>query len=381
MSAGSGPPTMRDVARSAGVSLKTVSRVVNGETTVAPDLAARVRAAVETLNYRPHIGASLLRRNDRRTQTIGVLLTDVSQPFSAAVHRAVEDEARVRGVHVLTGSLDDDPGRERDMTRAFAMRQADGLVLAPAGPDQRHLTGLGGLPIVFVDRPAQGYAGDRVVAANVEGAASAVRHLIGHGHRRIAYLGDRSAGWTAEGRVRGYRQAMTEAGLEPSFLPGPPFGLSDPPAPRADPSAPLADPFAPLADLSAPFADLPAPLADLSASLADLSAPLADLSALLTGADSPTALFCERESITVSALRVLHHLGLQRRVAVVAFGDLELADLLDPPLTVVAQDAAAIGRAAARALFERIDGFTGPPREFRIPTALIPRGSGELPPP
>src|SRR3569833_3788921 len=93
-------PTMNDVARTARVSLKTVSRVVNGETTVAPDLAARVRAAVESLDYRPHLGASMLRRNDRRTRTIGVLLEDMTNPFSAALHRAVEDEAHGRGVHV-----------------------------------------------------------------------------------------------------------------------------------------------------------------------------------------------------------------------------------------------------------------------------------------
>src|SRR5215212_915175 len=124
---GQARPTMNDVARTAGVSLKTVSRVVNGETTVAPDLAARVRAAVESLNYRPHLGASMLRRNDRRTRTIGVLLEDVGNPFSSTLHRAIEDEARLRDVHVLTGSLDEDPERERALARAFAQRQADGL--------------------------------------------------------------------------------------------------------------------------------------------------------------------------------------------------------------------------------------------------------------
>jgi LacI family transcriptional regulator len=113
-------PTMNDVARTAGVSLKTVSRVVNGEPTVAPDLAARVHAAVELLNYRPNLGASMLRRNDRRSRTIGVLVEDVGNPFSAALHRAIEDEARPRGVHVLTGSLDEDAQRERDLTREFA---------------------------------------------------------------------------------------------------------------------------------------------------------------------------------------------------------------------------------------------------------------------
>lgn len=329
MPAGSGPPTMRDVARNAGVSLKTVSRVVNGETTVAPDLAARVRAAVEALNYRPNIGASLLRRSDRRSRTIGVLLTDMSEPFSAAVHRAIEDEARARGVHVLTASLDDDPRRERDLTHAFAQRQADGLVLTPAGPDQRHLGSLGKLPIVLVERPAEGYAGDRAVASNIEGAVSAIRHLVGYGHRRIAFLGDRSGGWIARERYRGYRQAMTEAGTATAA------GVFD----------------------------------------------AADLTDLLSGPDPPTALFCERESVTVGVLRALRPLGLRNRIAVIGFGDLQLADLLDPPLTVVAVDAAAMGRAAARALFERIDGLTVPAREIRIPTTLIPRGSGELVPP
>src|SRR4051794_8491447 len=174
MSGASGQATMRDVARSAGVSLKTVSRVVNGETTVAPDLAARVRAAVDSLNYRPHIGASMLRRNDRRTRTIGVLLADVSHPFSAAVHRAVEDEARRRGVHVLVGSLDEDPEREQEMARAFAQRQADGLIVAPTGPDQAYLDRIGAIPIVFVDRPAEGFAADCVLATNRVGAGEAV---------------------------------------------------------------------------------------------------------------------------------------------------------------------------------------------------------------
>ena len=334
MPAGSGPPTMRDVARSAGVSLKTVSRVVNGETTVAPDLAARVHAAIESLNYRPHIGASLLRRNDRRTQTIGVLLPDVSQPFSAAVHRAVEDEARLRGVHVLIGSLDEDPRRERDLTRAFAQRQADGIVLTPTGSDQRYLVSLGGLPFVFVDRPADGFAADRVVAANEDGAAEAVRHLIGSGHRRIAYLGAQTRIWTARARYQGYLDAMTGAGLTP-------FGAQD---------------------------------------LPDAAGAAAAATHLLDDADPPTAFFAGRDLITIGTVRALRRLGRQHAVALVGFDDVTLGDLLDPALTVVAQDPAAMGRAAARALFERIDGLATPPREFQVPTRLIPRGSGELPP-
>src|ERR1044071_3901482 len=162
-------PTMNDVARTAGVSLKTVSRVVNGETTVTPDLVARVRAAVESLDYRPHLGASMLRRNDRRTRTIGVLLDDVSHPFSAALHRAVEDQARARGIHVLTGSLDQAPVREIALAEAFAARQTDGLILAPPGADLAHLATHSGLPVVFVDRLPTGATGDSVLSTNISG--------------------------------------------------------------------------------------------------------------------------------------------------------------------------------------------------------------------
>jgi LacI family transcriptional regulator len=332
MAEAAGLPTMRDVARTAGVSLKTVSRVVNGETTVAPDLAARVRAAVESLHYRPHIGASMLRRNDRRSRTIGVLLEDVSNPFSAAVHRAIEDEAHERGVHVLTGSLDEDPRRERDLTRAFAQRQADGLVLTPAGSDQRHLSSLGDLPIVFVDRPAEGYRGDRVLATNTAGAAEAVRHLLRQGHRRIAFLGDHTRIWTARSRYDGYLAAMAAAGLTP-------FGAHD---------------------------------------LHDPAAAEDAVAVLLDRADAPSAFFSAQNLITIGAVRALRRRRCRYTVALVGFDDFPLADLLEPAVTVVAQDPAAMGRAAAQALFERIDGFAGPPRLIAVGTTLVARGSGEI---
>ncbi len=331
-----GRPTMNDVARSAGVSLKTVSRVVNGEPTVAPDLVARVQAAVESLSYRPHIGASMLRRNDRRTRTIGVLLEDVGNPFSAAVHRAIEDEARTRGVHVLTGSLDEDPQREHELTRAFAQRHADGLIIAPTGPDQRYLaTELpADTPVVFVDRPAHDFPADTVLTTNVMGATEAVRHLVAHGHRRIAFLGDRPRIATARSRRRGYTEALAEAGLESAGV------------------------------------------EELHHSSAAESATMA----LFSQAEPPTALFTAQNLMTIGAVRALRRLRLHREVALIGFDDFPLADLVEPAVTVVAQDPAAMGRTAARALFERIDGDTRPPREFWIPTRLIRRGSGELPP-
>lgn len=328
-------PTMNDVARTAGVSLKTVSRVVNGESTVAPDLAARVHAAVESLNYRPHLGASMLRRNDRRTRTIGVLLTDVGNPFSSALHRAIEDEARAHGVQVLTGSLDEDPQRERDLAAAFAQRHADGLIIAPAGPDQSYLGSFTDIPVVFVDRPGTGFTGDSVLATNVSGSQDAVRHLVAQGHQRIAYLGDHLRVPTARERHRGYLAALTAAGVSP-------------------------------------FAErkLRHPSYAESATLALFDRP-----------EPPTALFTSQNLITIGAFRALRRLHIQRRVALVGFDDFPLADLLEPAVTVVAQDPFMMGRTSARALFDRIGGADGPAREFWIPTRLIRRGSGEIPPP
>jgi LacI family transcriptional regulator len=334
---GEARPTMNDVARTAGVSLKTVSRVVNGETTVAPDLVARVRAAVESLHYRPHIGASMLRRNDRRTMTIGVLLEDVGNPFSSALHRAIEDESRLRGVQVLTGSLDEDPHRERELAAAFASRSADGLIIAPTGADQSHLRSLPDIPVVFVDRPGTGFASDSVLATNVSGSQDAVRHLVAHGHRRIAYVGDHLRVPTAGERHRGYLAALTAAGLTS-------FAVRNLRHPSYAESAVLA--------------------------LFDRGP-----------AGSPTALFTSQNLITIGAFRALRRLRLQERVALIGFDDFPLADLLEPAVTVVAQDPTTMGRTAARALFDRINGADDPPREFWIPTRLIPRGSGEIPPP
>ena len=207
---------MNDVARFAQVSLKTVSRVVNGESSVSPMLAERVRAAIDTLKYRPDIGASNLRRTDQRTATIGLLLEDVGNPFSAALHRAVEDEARARGVQVLTGSLDENPDRERELTRLFAMRRTDGLILAPASSDQSYLSTelQADTPVVFVDRASSGTASDSVISTNVTGANEAVHHLIRYGHRRIAYLSDYSRISTALHRRQGY--LVCRAGNSPT---------------------------------------------------------------------------------------------------------------------------------------------------------------------
>ena len=331
-------PTMRDVAAVAGVSLKTVSRVVNGEGGVSDGLALRVRDAVRVLGYRPNMTASNLRRADQKTATIGLLLEDVGNPFSSALHRAIEDVAGPRGTLVFAGSSDEDTEREADVLRAFAVRRVDGLIVVPANQEMTRLAHERrlGTPIVFVDRRAALREVDSVTVDNRLGIAGAVRHLASYGHRRIAYLGDRSRIWTASERYFGYLEGLSAEGM------------------RLDPDLVRQDVYG----------------------VDAAEAVTRELLAL--GADAPTAILAGQNLVTIGAIRALQGLGLQRRVALVGFDDFPLADLLEPPVTVVAQDPVALGRIAAELLFARLDGDRGPGQHVVVPTRLVPRGSGEL---
>jgi LacI family transcriptional regulator len=207
---------MRDVATLAGVGIKTVSRVVNRESGVSAAMVARVESAVQELGYRPDAGASALRRADGRSAAIGVVVDDVANPFSGAVLRAVEEVALGHGTVVLAGSADEEGSREREVQQAFVDRRVDGIVVSPSGKATDHLEHelRLGLPVVVVDRQVEGLPVDQVVSTNELGAASAVRHLAQHGHRRIAYLGDLGTISTARQRLSGFRQAHTDLGLD-----------------------------------------------------------------------------------------------------------------------------------------------------------------------
>lgn len=327
---------MRDVAALAGVSLKTVSRVVNAESGVSVDLADKVSHAVGLLGYRHNLTASSLRRADRKTQTIGLLLEDVANPFASSLHRAVEDVARDRGVLVIAGSCDEDPDRERAVLLALMSRRVDGLLAVPASADQSGLLSeprRAGTPIVFLDRPTASPAADSVVVDNRGAGRQAVAHLAARGHRRIAFIGDARGIWTAAERYAGYAEGMGGAGLAVAGH-----------LVRQD--------------------------------VQGSAAAEATTSALLTGVDPPTALFTGQNLITIGAVKALQTLGLQHRVALVGFDDFSLADLLDPAVTVLAQDPVDIGRRAAGLLFSRLDGDTGPARHLVLPASLIVRGVG-----
>jgi DNA-binding LacI/PurR family transcriptional regulator len=330
-----GRPTMKDVAAEAGVSAMTVSRVVNGDTGVAPRTAARVAAAVRKLGYQRDELARQLRRTDQLSQIIGLLVENVAQPFMAAVASAAEDVARRRGSMVLIGSSRADLGREREVVAAFTARRVDGLLLTPAAGSHRFLrpAQTRGTKIVCMDRVAPGLDVDTVVVDNFGAVKEAVQHLIAHGHRRIGYLGDRQEIWTNAQRRRGYAAALEAAGIpaDPVLVR---HGL------RSGPDAAEA------------------------------------VTEILSSPEPPTAILAGNEVLAFGALTVL-----PCDIAFIGFDDFALAAQLTPPVTVIAQDPVALATSAAHLLFARIDGDTSPPRTVVMPTRLLQRGSGEVPGP
>ena len=152
--------------------IKTVSRVINDEANVSPQMRERVQRAIATLNFKPHQGAGALRRGDRKTLTLGLLIDAVDNPFSASINRAVESVASTRHTAVFAASFDDDPDRERELIDAFTRRRVDGLILTTITADHGYLQSEReqGMPIVFVDRPPVGLAVDAVLSNNYEAA-------------------------------------------------------------------------------------------------------------------------------------------------------------------------------------------------------------------
>jgi LacI family transcriptional regulator len=330
--------TMKDVAALSGVSLKTVSRVVNGEAGVSDDLIQRVQSAVAQLEYRHNLAASNLRRG-HRTGSIGVLLHDLRNPFSATLLRAIEDRARPAGVAVLSSSLDDHQERETLMAAAMVSRRVDGLVLMPTGGDQGYLFSdiRAGLAVVAVDRPARGIDVDTVVVDNAGGSQAATAQLADQGHRRIACLSDREEIWTAAERRRGYQRGMAAAGLE---------------------------------------LDERLMVANLRSADDATQAVLE----LLDGPEPPTAIFAARNDLTVGAVRALRQRGLQRRVALIGFDDFPMSDLLEPAVTVIAQDLDTVGARAGDLLFARMQHGSAASQRVVVPTKLLSRESGAIRP-
>jgi LacI family transcriptional regulator len=311
---------MRDVAVVAGVSLKTVSRVINDEPGVAAATADRVGAAIAELGFQRNDLARSLRQGTS-SATLGLVIEDVANPFYSAIAQAVEAQAREHNYLLITASCEEDPARERELVQALLRRRVDALLLVPASRDHGYLARetADGTPVVFLDRPPAGVDADCVLLDNLGGARSAVEHLLARGHQRIAMVADSDALYTATERLAGYRQALEAAAQAENVV----RELLSLPADRR-----------------------------------------------------PTAVFAGNNRHTIGALRALR--GAEQPVALVGFDDFELADLLG--ITVVRHDSPQMGVQAAALAFERLLGGDREPRRVVVPTELIARGSGEVPP-
>jgi LacI family transcriptional regulator len=330
---------MRDVAERAGVSFKTVSRVVNKEHGVSPTVALRVEHAIAALGYRPDDRARRLRQTGSRTGAIGFVLVDVANPFFSSILRGIEEVARQRECIVLSGSTDGDVAAEDRLVEAFVARRVDGLIVVPSGPGAGPIAAEldRGTPVVFLDLEPTHVSVDLVRSDHRGGAILATNHLLAHGHRDIAFFGDDAVVFSAGLRLEGFRTAMSAAGIGV----GPHRVVTG--------------------------RHTPAVWRQI-------------LTDYLRAAEPPTAIFTAQNYITVGAAQALHHLGLQHEIAHIGFDDVDLAEVVEPGISVVPQHPLELGRRAAAMLFRRIEGDGGPAMYEVLASDIIARGSGELRP-
>ena len=334
--------TMRDVARVAGVSAKTVSRVFNDDPHVTEETRERVRWAMQKLNYVPNMLARSFRVG--ADDAIGLAVPDIADPFFAAVAGGIEVDLVGRGMAVVITSLfhggrrAQAAERERSALEALLRRQISGLIVACVSADQSYLAPWEArTPMVFVDRAPKGLSGVYVVEDDLSGARDAVSHLARHGHRRVAFLDVTTPVSTTRRRLKGYRAAVAEHGLDNSP------GLICMPSESAEEAA-------------------------------------AGLVKRLAAPNAPTAVFSSNILCTMALVQALHQ-AERTDIALVGFGDFPMATALTPAVTVVDQDPARLGRTAVERLLQRIENPQAEPRRRTVlPVRLIPRGSGELRP-
>ncbi|MGP3535916.1 LacI family DNA-binding transcriptional regulator [Microbacterium sp. RD1] len=326
--------TIEDVARLAGVSAKTVSRVFADSSQVAPETKERVLSAASRLRFRPNALARNLRRGGV-TSTVAFIIGDMQNPFYFAVAAGIEQELAQHGYTMLLATTDDSPATERRVIDVLLAQRVRALLLIPVADDQSYLDGERqlGTPVIGVDRPLGDLVADTVVLSNRTGMAEAVRSLVARGHRRIAFVANPAAVYTVQERLAGYRQALAEVGVTDTARWE---RLSD-------------DPTSITRDV---------------------------VRGLLGAAEPPTAIVTGNNRATAAVLRALRDTGAS--TAVIGFDDFELAEMLG--VSVVSYDASALGRAAARLAIDRIAEPSGRAREIEIPTHLVHRGSGERPP-
>jgi LacI family transcriptional regulator len=337
--------TVHDVARRAGVSTSTVSHVVNNTRFVSDELRERVLAAMRELDYTPNAAARMLAL--KRSQTIGLIVSDIRNPFFASVARGVEDVAQEQGYTLVLCNSDESAQRETACLNALETRAVDGVLLASAGVADEHLARLvrAGYPIVLVDRDLPELGAPAVLLDNEGAAYSAVWHLITRGHRRIAMLSGRAVISTTTERVAGYRRALAEAEIEMDNR-----------------------------------------LVVSGASTSEGGAIAAN--AVLDLDEPPSAIFSGNNLMSIGALQAIANRGLlvPDDIALVGFDDFPFpwSDAFRPHLTTIAQPTYELGRRAAEILVQQLKGSSSTTSAERVVLdgkLVVRESSGALPRP
>ena len=328
-----------DVADAAGVSLRTASRVLNDDHRVAAGTRGRVLEAMRSLDFHPDAVARSLRAGT--DVSIGFVVESIADPFFSEVIDSVETAMGRHGRPVLVASTHRDDQREQQVVQRMLHRRVAGLLLAPTSGDHSWLS-TDRTPLVLIDRAAPGVRADLVDIDDRQAADDAVTHLVEHGHRRIAYVGDTSSIPTSSARLDGYRSALARHGLSLEH-------------------------------------DLIRPESASSRAAAQAMHDLLDLPKRPDGEAPFTAVFSATTRASLGIVPVLHARS-RTDVAFIGIGDFAMADALTPGVTVVDHSGAGIGVAAAGRLIERLADPGRPVEHIRLPATIIARGSGEIRP-
>lgn len=324
--------TIKDVAKLAGVSIATVSNVLNGGRYVSPELRSAVLQAVRTLGYVPNGVAQSLR--SRKTQTLGLIVPDITNPFFSGLVQTLERSARDRGYQMLLCNSEENAELEFDLALALASRQVDGLIVIPTQDSPPYLRKLkaDGLPVVLLDRIGGDDDLDRVGVDNFQAAWVGTEFLIRQGHRQILFLVSTLELSNIRDRAEGYRQALEAAGIPHD----------------------------------------PAWVIECGVDLPSLEAVLEAIQQ-----HRPSAIFASTNRLSLLAVQAIRRLWLRfpEEISLLGFDDFEWSTLLEPYLSAVVQPIEALGARACQILLERLKGDTRPPWRVLLPCELAVRQS------
>jgi LacI family transcriptional regulator len=331
-------PTVKDVARIAKVSVGTVSRVINNNKTVGPDIRQRVQETMAHLKFMPDTTAQGMRGKSKRT--VGIIIRDITVPALASFVRAAQNVFLEAGYTLVIGCSDDIVKRELELLESL-QRRIDGLIMSTATETDPQLLSMHGsldIPVVLLDRETTAPL-DSVVIAQRDGTYHAVRHLLVLGHKRIALVTGPTSVLSARERIRGYQEAHQESGV------------------------PIDSDLIRAHSFTASYA-------------------YEAVSGMLGGKKRPTAVVAGGISMLTGILRAVstEQLRIPEDISVIGCGDSDLAELTTPPMTVIRWKYDAIGEAAAHMVIDRIQDRTLTPRKLKFPTELILRSSCGPPP-